>query len=317
VAKKSDSVSNLKLTSYDDLFETDESREDLKRERLMEIPISEIRDFPDHPYMVKDDEAMLELVESIRTRGLIQPVLVRPVENGQYEMVSGHRRKRAFELANIEKIPARVMELTRDEAILSMVDSNLQRDEILPSEKAKAYKMRLEAMKRQAGRPKKENASPLATNFSQGRSDVELGEMVGESKDQIRRYIRLNELIPALLNLVDEKLIAMRPAVEISYLSQDAQRWIFEAIEYNDCTPSHAQTLRMRKFADQGKLSKDVIDTIMDEEKPNQKEKSPFRDDRITSHIPKNIPKDKHCEFVIKAVDYYSRVLQRSRDKER
>jgi len=317
VAKKSDSVSNLKLTSYDDLFETDESREDLKRERLMEIPISEIRDFPDHPYMVKDDEAMLELVESIRTRGLIQPVLVRPVENGQYEMVSGHRRKRAFELANIEKIPARVMELTRDEAILSMVDSNLQRDEILPSEKAKAYKMRLEAMKRQAGRPKKENASPLATNFSQGRSDVELGEMVGESKDQIRRYIRLNELIPALLNLVDEKLIAMRPAVEISYLSQDAQRWIFEAIEYNDCTPSHAQTLRMRKFADQGKLSKDVIDTIMDEEKPNQKEKSPFRDDRITSHIPKNIPKDKHCEFVIKAVDYYSRVLQRNRDKER
>lgn len=317
MAKKSDSVSNLKLTSYDDLFETDESREDLKRERLMEIPISEIRDFPDHPYMVKDDEAMLELVESIRTRGLIQPVLVRPVENGQYEMVSGHRRKRAFELANIEKIPARVMELTRDEAILSMVDSNLQRDEILPSEKAKAYKMRLEAMKRQAGRPKKENASPLATNFSQGRSDVELGEMVGESKDQIRRYIRLNELIPALLNLVDEKLIAMRPAVEISYLSQDAQRWIFEAIEYNDCTPSHAQTLRMRKFADQGKLSKDVIDTIMDEEKPNQKEKSPFRDDRITSHIPKNIPKDKHCEFVIKAVDYYSRVLQRNRDKER
>lgn len=313
MAKKKDSVSKIRLTSYDDLFETDESREDLKRERLMEIPISQICDFPDHPYKVKDDESMMELVESIRTRGLIQPVLVRPLENGKYEMVSGHRRKRAFELANIEKIPARVMELTRDEAILSMVDSNLQRDEILPSEKAKAYKMRLEAMKRQGQRTDL-TSDPSGQKL---RSNAELASQVNESETQIKRYIRLNELIEPLLNLVDEKLIAMRPAVEISYLSKDAQKWIFEAIEYNDCTPSHAQTLRMRKFADQGKLSKDVIDTIMDEEKPNQKEKSPFRDDRITSHIPKNVPKEKHCEFVIKAVDYYSRVLQRQRDKER
>ena len=313
MAKNKDSVSGIALTSYDDLFETDESREDLKRERLMEIPISEIRDFPDHPYKVKDDEAMLELVESIRTRGLIQPVLVRPVEDGKYEMVSGHRRKRAFELANIENIPARVMELTRDEAILSMVDSNLQRDEILPSEKAFAYKMRLEAMNRQGARTDK-TSTPTESKF---RTNEVLADKVGESREQIRRYIRLTNLIPELLNLVDEKLIAMRPAVEISYLSTDAQRWILEAIEYNDCTPSHAQTLRMRKFAEQGKLSKDVIDTIMDEEKPNQKEKSPFRDDRITSHIPKNIPKDKHCEFVIKAVDYYSRVLQRHREKDR
>lgn len=313
MAKKKGSVSKISLTSYDDLFETDESREDLKRERLMEIPISQICDFPDHPYKVKDDESMMELVESIRTRGLIQPVLVRPLENGKYEMVSGHRRKRAFELANIEKIPARVMELTRDEAILSMVDSNLQRDEILPSEKAKAYKMRLEAMKRQGQRTDL-TSDPSGQKL---RSNAELASQVNESETQIKRYIRLNELIEPLLNLVDEKLIAMRPAVEISYLSKDAQKWIFEAIEYNDCTPSHAQTLRMRKFADQGKLSKDVIDTIMDEEKPNQKEKSPFRDDRITSHIPKNVPKEKHCEFVIKAVDYYSRVLQRQRDKER
>lgn len=314
MAKNKDNVSKITLTSYDDLFETDESREDLKRERLMEIPISEIRNFPNHPYKVKDDEAMFELVESIRTRGLIQPVLVRPVEDGKYEMVSGHRRKRAFELANIENIPARVMELTSDEAILSMVDSNLQRDEILPSEKAFAYKMRLEAMKRQGQRTDLTSV-PLAQKSKTSREL--LGEEVGESQDQVRRYIRLTNLIPELLNLVDEKLIAMRPAVEISYLSQKAQRWILEAIEYNDCTPSHAQTLRMRKFADQGKLSKDVIDTIMDEEKPNQREKSPFRDDRITSHIPKNIPKDKHCEFVIKAVDYYSRVLQRSREKDR
>lgn len=314
MAKNKDNVSKITLTSYDDLFETDESREDLKREHLMEIPISEIRNFPNHPYKVKDDEAMLELVESIRIRGLIQPVLVRPVEDGKYEMVSGHRRKRAFELANIENIPARVMELTSDEAILSMVDSNLQRDEILPSEKAFAYKMRLEAMKRQGQRTDLTSV-PLAQKSKTSREL--LGEEVGESQDQVRRYIRLTNLIPELLNLVDEKLIAMRPAVEISYLSQNAQRWILEAIEYNDCTPSHAQTLRMRKFADQGKLSKDVVDTIMDEEKPNQREKSPFRDDRITSHIPKNIPKDKHCEFVIKAVDYYSRVLQRSREKDR
>lgn len=270
MAKKNDSVSKLTLTSYDDLFETDESREDLKRERLMEIPISEIRDFPDHPYKVKDDEAMLELVESIRTRGLIQPVLVRPVEDGKYEMVSGHRRKRAFELANIEKIPARVMELTRDEAILSMVDSNLQRDEILPSEKAFAYKMRMDAMKRQGYRTDL-TSSPMETKL---RTTEILAQDVGESRAQIDRYIRLTNLIPELLNLVDEKLIAMRPAVEISYLSQDAQRWIFEAIEYNDCTPSHAQTLRMRKFAEQGKLSKDVIDTIMDEEKPNRATRS-------------------------------------------
>lgn len=316
MAKKNDSVSKVTLTSYDDLFETDESREDLKRERLMEIPISEIRDFPDHPYKVKDDEAMLELVESIRTRGLIQPVLVRPVEDGKYEMVSGHRRKRAFELANIKKIPARVMELTRDEAILSMVDSNLQRDKILPSEKAFAYKMRLEAMNRQGQRTDL-TSYPLGGKLKGLESAQLVGQESGDSQTQVRRYIRLTNLIPELLNLVDEKFIAMRPAVEISYLSQDAQKWIFEAIEYNDCTPSHAQTLRMRKFAEQGKLSKDVIDTIMDEEKPNQKEKSPFRDDRITSHIPKNIPKDKHCEFVIKAVDYYSRVLQRHREKDR
>ena len=304
---KQDSVSKVHLSSFDDLFQTDESREDLKRERLMEIPISLIHDFPDHPYKVKDDENMLELVESIKTRGLIQPVLVRPLDDGTYEMVSGHRRKRAFELANIEKIPARVQELTKDEAILSMVDSNLQRDEILPSEKAFAYKMRLEAMNRQGQRTDL-TSTPTVEKLSgkDALSVTALGNEVGESREQVRRYIRLTNLIPALLNLVDEKIIAMRPAVEISYLSTDAQRWIFEAIEFNDCTPSHAQTLRMRKFADQGKLSKDVIDTIMDEEKPNQKEKSPFRDNRISKAIPKSIPKEKQCEYVLKAIDYYS-----------
>ena len=313
---KQDSVSKVHLSSFDDLFQTDESREDLKRERLMEIPISLIHDFPDHPYKVKDDENMLELVESIKTRGLIQPVLVRPLDDGTYEMVSGHRRKRAFELANIEKIPARVQELTKDEAILSMVDSNLQRDEILPSEKAFAYKMRLEAMNRQGQRTDL-TSTPTVEKLSgkDALSVTALGNEVGESREQVRRYIRLTNLIPALLNLVDEKIIAMRPAVEISYLSTDAQRWIFEAIEFNDCTPSHAQTLRMRKFADQGKLSKDVIDTIMDEEKPNQKEKSPFRDNRISKVIPTSVPKEKQSEYVIKAIEFYNRYLQRSKDR--
>ena len=312
---KNDSKSPVCLNSFDDLVQIDENCEENKKERLIEIPITKICDFPDHPYKVKDDENMVELVESIKTRGLIQPVLVRPVEDGKYEMVSGHRRKRAFEIAGIEKIPARVQNLTRDEAILSMVDSNLQRDEILPSEKAYAFKMRLEAMKRQGQR------TDLTSNPSggklKGKETAEIiAEEVGESQTQIRRYIRLTNLIPELLDLVDEKQIAMRPAVEISYFTPEAQMWLFEAIDYSDATPSHAQTLRMRKFAEQGRLSRDVIDTIMDEAKPNQKEKSPFRDNRISNAIPKSIPKEKQCEYVLKAIDYYNRVQQRRRERE-
>ena len=309
---KNDSLSKVKLSSFDDLFQTDESREDTKREKLMEIPIVKICDFPDHPYKVKDDESMDELVESIKKRGLIQPVLVRPIGNDMYEMVSGHRRKRAFEKAGIESIPARVQKLTLDEAILSMVDSNLQRDEILPSEKAFAYKMRLEAMKRQGERT---DLTSVPSAQKSKTSRELLGEQVGESQDQVRRYIRLTNLIPELLNLVDEKFIAMRPAVEISYLTPEAQMWLFEAIEFSDATPSHAQTLRMRKFAEQGRLTKDVIDTIMDEEKPNQKEKSPFRDNRISKVIPTSVPKEKQSEYVIKAIEFYNRYLQRSKDR--
>lgn len=286
------------------------------KDDIQEISLEQINNFPSHPYKVKDDESMVELVESIKTRGLIQPVLVRPLDDGTYEMVSGHRRKRAFELAGIEKIPARVKELTRDEAILSMVDSNLQRDEILPSEKAFAYKMRLEAMNRQAGRPKKENLTPVESNFEKQRTNEVLAEEVGESREQIRRYIRLTNLIPELLDLVDEKLIAMRPAVEISYFTPESQMWLYDAIGATDATPSHAQTLRMRKYAEQGTLTKEKIDTIMDEEKPNQKEKSPFRDNRISKAIPKSIPKDKQCEYVLKAIDYYNRALQKRRERE-
>ncbi len=308
-----DSVSKISLSSFDDLFQTDESREDLKKEKLTEIPVSLIQSFPDHPYQVKDDESMDLLVDSIKSRGLIQPILVRPLENGIYEMVSGHRRKRAFEILEIDKIPARVQELTRDEAILSMVDSNLQREEILPSEKAFAYKMRLEAMNRQ-GQRSDLTSTPVVSKL---RSNEEFSKEVGESREQIRRFIRLTYLVKPILNLVDEKLIGMRPAVEISYLSEEQQNWLYEAIEYNDATPSHDQTLRMRKFANEGRLTKDAIDVIMDEQKPNQREKSPFRDDSITRFIPKSVPKDKHSDYVIKAVEYYNRYRERMKDRDR
>lgn len=313
MAKKQDFDKDIHLSSFDDLFQTDESREDMKREKLMDIPISMIRDFPDHPYKVKDDENMAELVESVKTRGLIQPVLVRPIENGMYEMVSGHRRKRAFEIAGIEKIPARVQNLTKDEAILSMVDSNLQRDEILPSEKAFAFKMRLEAMKRQGQRTDL-TSSPPETKL---RATEQIALDVGESRAQIDRFIRLTNLIPEMLDLVDDKKIAMRPAVEISYLTPDEQLNLADAIDAEQCTPSHDQTLRMKRFSQEGKLTKEAIEAIMSEEKPNQREKSPFRDSRISKAIPKAIPKEQQCEFVIKAIEHYTLFLQRSRNRDR
>ncbi len=280
-------------------------------EKVILIPISQIIDFPEHPYKVKDDNSMIELVSSIKERGLIHSVIIRPIEDGMYEMVSGHRRKRAFEIAGIEKIPARVKEMTRDEAILAMVDSNLQREEILPSEKAFAYRMRLEAMNRQGQRT--DLTSVPSAQKSKTSREI-LGEQVGESQDQVRRYIRLTHLIPEILNLVDEGKIAMRPAVEMSYLPKEAQRQIYEAIEYNDATPSHYQAIRMRKFQQEGKLTNEVIEAIMDEEKPNQKEKSPFRDSRIVGLIPKSIPQERQCDYVLKALEFYNRHLQKVRN---
>ena len=240
----------IELTAYDDLFQTDESREEAKLSKIRDIPISEIDEFPDHPFKVLMDEDMEQLVESIKRNGVMTPATVRIKEDGRYELISGHRRKKACELAGLETLKCEVKELTRDEAIIVMVESNLQRSVILPSEKAFAYKMRLEAMKRQAGRPPKENASPLATNLSKGRSDEELGELVGESKDQIRRYIRLTELVPEILQMVDERQIAFRPAVEISYLTEEQQYTLLEAMEYNDATPSLAQAIKMKKFTE-------------------------------------------------------------------
>ena len=304
----------IELTAYDDLFETDESRAEANLSKIREIAISEIDEFPDHPFKVLMNEDMEQLVESVRRSGIMTPATVRQKEDGRYELISGHRRKKACELAGLETLKCEVKELTRDEAIIVMVESNLQRSTILPSEKAFAYKMRLEAMKRQAGRPSKENSSPVGTHL---RSDTELAEKVGESRNQIQRYISLTELVPEILQMVDERQIAFRPAVEISYLSEEQQYTLLEAMGYNDATPSLAQAIKMKKFMQEGKLTDGVIQSIMQEEKPNQKEKPAFKDERITKLIPKSIPRGQETDFVVKALEFYNRHLQRQRGQER
>ena len=307
----------IELTAYDDLFQTDESRGEAKLSKIRDIPISEIDEFPDHPFKVLMDEDMEQLVESIKRNGVMTPATVRLKEDGRYELISGHRRKKACELAGLETLKCEVKELTRDEAIIVMVESNLQRSVILPSEKAFAYKMRLEAMKRQAGRPTKDNYSPVGNNSEFATSSDELAEKVGESKNQIFRYIRLTELVPEILQMVDERQIAFRPAVEISYLTEEQQYTLLEAMEYNDATPSLAQSIKMKKYNQDGKLTSEVIQSIMEEEKPNQKEKPAFRDERITKLIPKTVPRGQETDFVVKALEFYNRHLQRNRAHER
>ena len=307
----------IELTAYDDLFQTDESREEAKLSKIRDIPISEIDEFPDHPFKVLMDEDMEQLVESIKRNGVMTPATVRLKADGRYELISGHRRKKACELAGLETLKCEVKELTRDEAIIVMVESNLQRSVILPSEKAFAYKMRLEAMKRQAGRPTKENYSPVGNNSEFATSSDELAEKVGESKNQIFRYIRLTELVPEIQQMVDERQIAFRPAVEISYLTEEQQYTLLEAMEYNDATPSLAQAIKMKKFNQDGKLTSEVIQSIMEEEKPNQKEKPAFRDERITKLIPKTVPRGQETDFVVKALEFYNRHLQRNKAHER
>lgn len=303
----------IELTAYDDFFKTDESREEEKLSKIRDIPISEIDEFPDHPFKVLMDEDMEQLVESIKRNGVMTPATVRLKEDGRYELISGHRRKKACELAGLETLKCEVKELTRDEAIIVMVESNLQRSVILPSEKAFAYKMRLEAMKRQGERSDL-TSSPMGTKL---RSDAKLAEKVGESRNQIQRYIRLTELVPEILQMVDERQIAFRPAVEVSYLTEEQQYTLLEAMEYNDATPSLAQAIKMKKYNQDGKLTSEVIQSIMEEEKPNQKEKPAFRDERITKLIPKTVPRGQETDFVVKALEFYNRHLQRNKAHER
>ena len=303
----------IELTAYDDLFQTDESRAEAALSKIRDIPISEIDEFPDHPFKVLMDEDMEQLVESIKRNGVMTPATVRLKDDGRYELISGHRRKKACELAGLETLKCEVKDLTRDEAIIVMVESNLQRSVILPSEKAFAYKMRLEAMDRQ-GKRNDLTSTPLV---SKSRSNEELADKVGESREQIRRFIRLTELVPEILQMVDERQIAFRPAVEISYLAEGQQYTLLEAMSYNDATPSLAQAIKMKKFSQDGKLTDEVIQSIMEEEKPNQKEKPAFRDERITKLIPKTVPKGQEADFVVKALEFYNRHLQRNKAHER
>ncbi len=302
----------IELKAYDDLFETDESRAEKKLAKIRDIPISEIDDFPDHPFKVRDDEDMTQLAESIKERGIITPATVRLKDDGRYELISGHRRKRACELAGFETLRAEVVDLSKDNSIILMVDSNLQRSTILPSERAFSYKMRLEAMNRQGERSDL-TSSPLGTKL---RSDEELAQQTGESRNQIQRYIRLTSLIPDILQMVDDKKIAFRPAVEISYLQENEQYMLLETMECEDCTPSLSQAIKMKEFSKEKRLSEDVIFSIMSEEKPNQKSK-PLFDERITKWIPKSVPKGKESDFVVKAVEHYNKYLQRNKDRDR
>ena len=302
----------LPLPAADDLFSTQEERDEAKREFIADIPLTEISDFPDHPYKVKQDESMLELAASIREKGVVNPALVRPKTEGGYEMVAGHRRKFASELAGKVVMPCIVRNLTDDEATIIMVDSNLQREKVLPSEKAFAYKMKLDAMKRQGQRTDL-TSTPVEQKLSKYSVEI-LGEVVGESRSQIQRYIRLTELIPPILDMVDEGKIAMRPAVELSYLPKEQQQVLFDTMELEDCTPSHAQAIKMRKFAEAGKLNEDVILSIMTEEKPNQVEQFKIPKKRIDKYFsPGTTPKQIE-DTIIKALELYRR---RERGRER
>ena len=304
--------SDFTLTKLDDLFTTQAQREEEKLSKIRDIPLGLIDDFPDHPFKVRDDEDMLQLIESIRDRGVITPATVRQKEDGRYELISGHRRKRACELAGFQTLRCEVVDLSRDEATILMVESNFQRSQILPSEKAFAYKMRLDAMKRQAGRPRKENLVPVGQNYSR----EELASQSGESQTQIQRYIRLTYLVPELLEFVDQGRIKMRPAVELSYLDEDCQRDIVDEIDMNDATPSHDQTIRMRKFFEEGKLTTEVIQAIMSEEKPNQKEKITLSMDRVEKFIPKNIKISQREDFICKALEHYNKYLRQRADRD-
>lgn len=297
------------LPKLDELFTSQSERDNGMLPHLQDIPLNLLDDFPNHPFKVRDDEDMLKLTESITERGVLVPAIVRPKADGRYELISGHRRKRASEYADKKTLRCIVSDLDDDAATIIMVDSNIQRSNILPSEKAFAYKMRLDAMNRQGERSDL-TSTPVVSKF---RTNEELAEQVGESREQIRRYIRLTNLVPELLEMVDEGRIKMRPAVEISYLDEDAQRDLVDAIDLEECTPSHAQTIKMRKFFEDGKLSTDVITSIMQEEKPNQREKLIIPNKAVEKYIPKSVPLEKRQDYVFKALEHYGKYLQRQK----
>ena len=304
---------NIKLTSLDDLFSTEESRAEEEKERIQEIPITEIDGFPEHPFHVDVDDAMRVMVESIKRFGVRSPAVARQKEDGRYELISGHRRKKACELAGIEKMPVIVRNMDRDEAIIFMVDSNLQRERLLPSEKAFSYKMKLDAMKRKQGERTDLTSAPMVQKLT---SREVLAEKSGDSHEQVRRYIRLTELTSDLLQMVDEGKIAFRPAVELSYLSKEEQASLLMTMESEICTPSLAQAIKIKKFSQEGRLNDDVILSILSEEKPNQKEVYKLPKERLDKYFPRGTPPEKIEEIIFKALELY-RKRERSREKER
>lgn len=305
-------VPKMNLPSVDELFSTQEEREDTSREKIKELSLSDIFEFPHHPFHIRMNEDIEKLVDSVKDFGVLAPVIVRPKASGGYEMVAGHRRMKASELAGFQSIPAIIRDLSDDEATILMVDSNLQREQILPSEKAFAYKMKLEAMKRQ-GRRVDLTSVPLAQKSGQTSREL-LGKQVGESQDQIRRYIRLTELLPPILDMVDEGKMAFRPAVELSYLEKTQQEELLEAMGREDCTPSLAQAIKMKNFAREGSLDSNVILSILQEEKPNQVEQFKMPKDRLSKYFPTGTPVKKMEDTIIRALDMYQK---RSRDRER
>ncbi len=310
-----DRKSDFALPTLDELFSTQEERDDAKLEKIRDIPLEMIDDFPDHPFHVRDDEDMVQLVESVKTNGVLTPAVLRQKEDGRYEIVSGHRRKRACELAGLTTLRSEIKDLTRDEAVVYMVESNFQRTTILPSEKAFAYKMRLEAISRQ-GKRTDLTSNPLEGKLNGKESAQILGEQSGDSSTQVRRYIRLTNLVAELLELVDEGRIKMRPAVELSYLDEESQRDVVEQIDINDCTPSHDQTIRMRKMYDSGKLTAEAVEAIMSEEKPNQRERIVLRGDRVRSLIPKNVQLKDTEDYVCKALEHYAKYLRHRSERD-
>ena len=306
------SAKKVELASVDDLFSTEESRADTQREKVMEIPLSELHPFKDHPFKVKDDDAMMETADSIRQYGVLVPAIAPPDPDGGYELVAGHRRHRASELAGKETMPVIVRDLDDDQATIIMVDSNLQRESLLPSERAFAYKMKLEAMKRQAGRPSKENVSQVGT---EKRSDQLLAEQVGQSRNQIQRYIRLTELIPELLDMVDEKKIAFNPAYELSFLKEEEQTQLLDAMDSEQATPSLSQAQRLKKFSQEGRLSIDVMRAIMGEEKKSDLDKVTFTSDTLRKYFPKSYTPQRMQETIIKLLEQWQRRRQQQHDR--
>ena len=302
----------MRLPSLDELFSSQEERDDAKLKRIYEIPLEEIDPFPDHPFKVRDDEDMQNLVESVKANGVLTPATVRKKEDGRYELLSGHRRLRACQIAGIPTLRCEVVEMTRDEATIFMVESNFQRSKILPSEKAFAYKMRLEAMKRLPGRPSKENARPVGEKYSVN----QLSDQIDDSARQIHRYIRLTELLPEILDMVDEGQIALRPAVELSYIPKLSQGLLWESMEMESCTPSHAQAIRMRRMSEEGKLTPEAMEAILTEEKPNQKERIILRGERFRSLFPPDLPVSKREDYIAAAMEFYGRHRQRQRERD-